>query len=242
MTRLTPRQLGRLRVEGVFLSPAHPGVRHWLAGIVQELVTRYPVDGVQLDYIRQPGIPIGYDPTSRARFALESGVDPLRFNRRPWSERTRLESQWASFQEDQVTAIVREVRDSLNATRPGLPLSAAVLADTTVAWTRNRQAWSLWVREGLLDRAFLMCYAPLLETVLAQLNEVSAQIGVDRLVPGIAMYNAPLATAATKIKAARALGFPTIALYSYDSLYERPGLWERLRAFLTAHDPSEVHP
>jgi uncharacterized lipoprotein YddW (UPF0748 family) len=242
MTRLTPRQRGRLHVEGVFLSPAHPGVRHWLAGIVQELVRRYPVDGVQLDYIRQPGIPIGYDPTSRARFALESGVDPLRFNRRPWSERTRLESQWASFQEDQVTAIVREVRDSLNATRPGLPLSAAVLADTTVAWTRNRQAWSLWVREGLLDRAFLMCYAPMLETVLTQLNEVSAQIGVDRLVPGIAMYNAPLATAATKIKAARALGFPTIALYSYDSLYERPGLWERLRAFLTAHDPSEVHP
>ena len=242
MTRLTPRQQSRLKVEGVFLSPAHPGVRRWLARIVQEIVTRYPVDGVQLDYIRQPGIPIGYDPTSRARFALEAGVDPIRINRRPPAERARLESQWAAFQEDQVTAIVREVRDTLNATRPGLPLSAAVLADTSVAWTRNRQAWSLWVREGLLDRAFLMCYAPLLETVLAQLNEVSAQIGVDHLVPGIAMYNAPLSTAATKIKAARALGFPTIALYSYDSLYERPGLWERLRAFLTAHDPSEVHP
>jgi uncharacterized lipoprotein YddW (UPF0748 family) len=242
MTRLTPRQRGRLKVEGVFLSPTHPGVHHWLASIVKEIVTRYPVDGVQLDYIRQPGIPIGYDPTSRARFALEQGVDPRTFSHRPPAERARLDALWAAFQQEQVTAIVREVRDSLTATRPGLPLSAAVLADTSVAWRKNRQTWSLWVRDGLLDRAFLMCYAPLLATVLEQLTAVSSQIGVDRIVPGIAMYNTPLSTAATKIKAARALGFHTIALYSYDSLFERPGQWERLGAFLTEHDPSEVQP
>ena len=242
MTRLTPRQRARLRVEGVFLSPTNPGVRRWLARIVQEIISRYPVDGVQLDYIRQPGIAIGFDPTSRARFALEHGVDPILFKRQPRAERSRLESLWTAFQQDQVTAIVREVRDSLTATRPGLPLSAAVLADTSVAWRHNLQPWSRWVREGLLDRAFLMCYAPTLATVLGQLTALSGQLGVDRIVPGIAMYNTPLSTAATKIKAARALGFPTIALYSYDSLYERPGQWERLGAFLTEHDPSEVHP
>lgn len=242
MTRLTPRQLARLRVEGVFLSPTHPGVRLWLARIVQEIVRRYPVDGVQLDYIRQPGIPIGFDPTTRARFALEQGVDPLMFRREPAWKRPRLDSLWAAFQQDQVTAIVRTVRDSLHAVRPGLPLSAAVLADTSVAWARNRQPWSRWVRDGLLERAYLMCYAPTLSTVLGQLTELSAQLGVQHIVPGIAMYNTPLATAATKIKAARALGYPTIALYSYDSLFERPGQWERLGAFLTEHDPSEVHP
>ena len=242
MTRLTPSQRERLHVEGVFLSPAHPGVRLWLARIVQEIVTRYPVDGVQLDYIRQPSVAIGFDPTSRARFALESGVDPLLFDRHPAAERARLESAWAAFQLAQVTAIVREVRDSLTVSRSGVSLSAAVVADTSTARDRNRQPWSSWVREGLLDRAFLMCYAPLVQTVLGQLTTVSSQIGVDRIVPGIAMYNTPLSTAAVKIKAARAFGFTRIALYSYDSLYERPGLWERLRAFLTAHDPSEVHP
>ena len=242
MARLTPRQLARLRVEGVFLSPAHPGVSRWVARIVQELVTRYPVDGVQLDYIRQPSVPIGYDPTTRARFALESGMDPFPRRRRPAAERAKVEERWGAFQQAQVTAIVREVRDSLRVSHPDMPLTAAVLADTTVAWNRNRQPWSQWVREGLLDRAFLMCYAPLTETVLSQLNTLSSQVGVERLVPGIAMYNTPLSTAATKIKAARALGFPSIALYSYDSLYERPGLWERLRFFLTAQDLSEVHP
>ncbi len=242
MTRLTPRQRERMRVEGVFVSPAHPGVRKWIAEIVQEVVSRYPVDGVHLDYVRQPAVAIGFDPTSRARFALESGVDPLRIARRPAPERARLDSAWAAFQLEQVTAIVRGVRDSLAVTRPGLPLSAAVVADSTTAWNLKRQPWSRWVRDGLLDRAFLMCYAPSVQTVLGELTAVSRQLGVDRLVPGIAMYNTSLSTAAVKIKAARALGFPAVALYSYDSLYERPGQWERLRSFLIARDLLEVHP
>lgn len=242
MTRLTARQREKLHVEGVFLSPAHPGVRLWLAQNVKELVSRYPVDGVHLDYIRQPGIAIGNDPTSRARFALESGFDPMMIRRRPWAERAALDSTWTAFQQEQVTAIVREVRDSLEAVRPGMPLSAAVLADTTEALRARKQPWLRWLRDGLLDRAFLMCYAPAVPTVLAQLTAVNGASSSGQIVPGIAMYNTPLSTAAVKLKAARALGFPSVALYSYDSLYERPGLWERLRSFLAERDPSEVHP
>jgi uncharacterized lipoprotein YddW (UPF0748 family) len=226
----------------VFLSPAHPGVRRWIADNVRELVTRYPVDGVHLDYIRQPAVAIGYDPTSRARFAMESGVDPLMFGRAPRAERARLDSSWAAFQMDQVTEIVRGVRDVLNEVRPGLPLSAAVVADTLTALTVKHQPWSRWVRDGLLDRAYLMCYAPSVPTVLHELALLREQLGVDRLVPGIAMYNTPLSTAAAKIKAARALGFPLVALYSYDSLFQRSGQWERLRSFLDDADPAEVHP
>jgi uncharacterized lipoprotein YddW (UPF0748 family) len=242
MTRMTPRQRDRMKVEGVFLSPAHPGVRSWIAGTVREIATRYPVDGIHLDYIRNPTVAIGYDPTSRARFAMETGVDPVMFSRQPASERARLESKWAEFQLAQVTAIVREVRDTLSIVRPSLPLSAAVVADSLTAYKLKRQPWSRWVRDGLLDRAYLMCYAPSVQVVLQQLTQLIDQVGADRLVPGIAMYNAPLSSAAAKIKAAKAMGFPAVALYSYDSLYQRPGQWERLRSFLDPRDLSEVSP
>lgn len=242
MTRLSPRQRERLQVEGVFLSPAHPAVRTWIAKTVREIATRYPVDGIHLDYIRNPTVAIGFDPTSRARFALESGVDPIMFHRQPASERVRLDSAWTAFQLEQVTAIVREVRDTLSIVRPGLPLSAAVVPDSLTAWKLKRQPWSRWVRDGLLDRAYLMCYAPGVQAVLQQLSSLRGQVGVDRLVPGIAMYNAPLSSAASKIKAAKAMGFPAVALYSYDSLYQRPGQWERLRSYLAERDLSEVHP
>lgn len=230
MSRLTARERQRLRVEGVFLSPSHPAVRSWVANVAREIASRYDVDGIHLDYIRQPGVPVGFDPTSRAQFALQAGADPLAFDRLPAGERARMDSAWAAFQQAQVTAMVREVRDSLNAVRPGLPLSAAVLADTLAAARTNRQAWSAWLREGLLDRAFPMCYAPPVQTVLSQLAAMSEQVGTERIVPGIAVYNTPPATAAAKIKGARALGFPAIALYSYDSLWERSDRWSRLLA------------
>ena len=242
MTRLTPLAMRRLHVEGVFLSPSHPGVRQWIAQVVKEIVTRYPVDGVHLDYIRQPGIEIGYDQTSRARFALEAGVDPITFHGLPPAERARMDSAWATFQEAQVTAIVRAVRETLEAVRPGIPLSAAVLADTLTALRRNHQAWVEWLRDGLIDRAFTMCYAPLVQTVVEQLAAMSAGVGVAQVVPGIAIYNTSPSIAAAKIRGARELGFPAVALYSYDSLFEREGLWSQLHSYLTGPRTLEDHP
>lgn len=248
MTRLTPAEREELMVEGVFLSPGHPNVRHWIAGIAREIASRYPVDGIHLDYIRQPSVLIGFDPTTRARFALEHGADPDPanprdpFHRLPPEERAAMNAAWADFQGEQVTAIVREVRDSLDAVRTGIVLSAAVLADSLTAARRNRQEWSRWVRDGLLDRAFVMCYAPVVQTVLRQLSAMASWAGAARVVPGIAVYNTSPATAAAKIKGAHALGFPAVALYSYDSLWERDGLWARLHDFLNGPSTLEARP
>ena len=242
MTALSARARERLRVEGVFLSPAHPGVRTHLARVAKEIASRYPVDGIHLDYIRQPSVAIGFDPTSRARFAILYGADPLFLHRLPARERASMDSAWTVFQQDQVTAIVREVRDSLRTVRPNLMLSAAVLADTVTAQNRNKQLWNRWLREGLLDRAFAMCYAPSVQTVMSQLLAMSTQVGVERLVPGIAVYNTAPSIAAAKIKGARALGYSAIALYSYDSLYEQADLWTRLKGYLADPDALEDRP
>jgi uncharacterized lipoprotein YddW (UPF0748 family) len=248
MSHLTARAIARLRVEGVFLSPGNPGVRHWLAAIAAELAHRYPVDGIHLDYIRQPGVALAFDPSTRAAFALAHGADPdpalpsAPFHRLPANQRAAMDSAWTAFQREQVTEIVREVRDSIAAIRPGLPLSAAVLADTLAALRSNRQSWVAWLREGLLDRAFAMCYAPEVQKVMSQLTAMSNGGSRARIVPGIAVYNTPLSTAATKIKGARALGFAEVALYSYDSLWGREGQWPRLHAFLNGPASLEVHP
>ena len=46
--------------EGWFLDPAHPAVRTELRRFVLELASRYPIDGIHLDYIRYPA---GWAPT-----------------------------------------------------------------------------------------------------------------------------------------------------------------------------------
>jgi hypothetical protein len=79
-----------------------------------------------------------------------------------------------------------------------------------------------------MDRAYPMCYSPEVQTVMDQLLGYRAE-GLDgRIVPGIAVYNAPASWAALKILGARALGFARLALYSYDSLFSGPGRWSEL--------------
>ena len=243
MSRLSTARRRRLGVEGVFLTAAHPGVRTWVARIAQEIARRYQVDGIHLDYIRQPRVPVGYDPQTRATFAARTGVDPERLDARPRAERAALDSIWRAFQQEQITAVVREVRDSLATLRPGITLSAAVIADTVSARTVNAQVWMDWLREGLLDRAFPMCYAPPVQSVLDQMVACAAGFGLSgRVVPGIAVYNTSPTLAAAKILGARALGFPCLALYSYDALEERPGYWASLRAHLIPAGPTGGRP
>jgi uncharacterized lipoprotein YddW (UPF0748 family) len=235
MSDVSAAQRARLGVEGVFLAPGHPAVRTWMARVAGEVAARYPVDGVHLDYIRQPGVDTGYDPTTRARFAMAHGADPARFAGLPPAERARLDSLWRAFQAEQVTAAVREVRDTLARARPGLALTAAVLADTGAARGPYAQPWGDWLEARLLDRVFVMCYAPEVQTVLDQLVGLAGRHGLtERVVPGIAVYNTSPSLAAAKLKGARTLGFPALALYSYDSLTARPGYWPRLRDGLAA--------
>ena len=244
MTRMSLAERRRLGVEGVYLSPARPAVRAWIASIAQEIAVRYPVDGIHLDYIREPGTFVGLDADARARFAFEHGADPARFQFEAPARRAALDSAWIAFQRAQVTGIVREVRDSLAVARPGLALSVAVLADTVSAEQRHAQDWRAWVRAGLVDRVFVMCYAPEVQTVLGQMLAYASGLGTGRVVPGIAVFNSSAADAAAKIKGALALGYRTLALYSYDSLDERPGYWDALAGFLglrpAAPAPAEV--
>lgn len=233
LSQLRDQDFKRLAIEGVFLSPAHPRVREWLASIAREIATRYPVAGIHLDYIRQPKAAVGFDPTTRARFAMETGVDPARFDRVPAADRARVSARWADFQRRQVTDVVTCIRDTLRRTRP-VVLSAAVIADTITAQRANAQYWQDWVRDSVLDRVYLMCYAPSVQTVMNQLVATSRQLGAtDRVVPGIAVFNTTAITAAHKIQGARALGFPLIALYSYDSLFSGAAGWAPLRDKIT---------
>ncbi|MBD3161079.1 MAG: family 10 glycosylhydrolase [Candidatus Eisenbacteria bacterium] len=67
---LPARERRRLGLEGIYLDPAHPRVIPYLRGVVRELVWRYRLDGLHLDYIRTPHASAGGDSTHAGRVSL----------------------------------------------------------------------------------------------------------------------------------------------------------------------------
>ncbi|HEY7729127.1 MAG TPA: family 10 glycosylhydrolase [Candidatus Eisenbacteria bacterium] len=239
LVEMVPQEFEAERMEGMYLAPGNPEVRRHLRDIVREIVDRYAVDGIHLDYIRYPEPGVGYDAATRTGFMREFGIDPAQFEQ-PDSALIDLvapegiqdlRGKWEEWKRAQITALVRDIRNDLDLIRPGIKLTAAVIADQAAALGRYGQDWPSWLREGILDAVIAMAYSPSTPIVVRQL-EAARAIPTDRHVyAGIAIYNEGARDAAEKIRRARALGVDGIALFSYDRLQESTSYARSIRSW-----------
>jgi uncharacterized lipoprotein YddW (UPF0748 family) len=240
LVEMVPEEFQEEQVEGMYLAPGNPEVRRHLRDVVREIVTHYHVDGIHLDYVRNPEPDVGFDPGTRTAFMREFAVDPRAFAGTPDSALAArigdegiadLRARWMQWQRDQVTAFVRDVRNDLDLINPHLKLTAAVIADQTAALNRYLQDWPRWLREGIIDAAIPMAYSPNTTTVVRQLAAARAISTEHHIYAGIAIYNEGARDAADKIRRARSMGFDGIALFSFDGLAARTGYARALKTW-----------
>ena len=219
--------------EGLFLSPALPAVRDWVADIVQELMA-YDIDGIHLDYIRYGGARLGFHPEARARFRESYDLDPLDLYGESAVGMSRVEqdslaSLWMRWRCDQVTETVREIRRRIQAEDPDIRLSAAVKPARRQAAEDYGQDWKQWIDEGLVDVVALMAYSSKSDVVARQMKEARHVVRPGALFAGLAMYTQPADSAVRKIEMVRRIGVDGIALFSYNSVVADPGYLEAIR-------------
>ena len=153
-------------LDGLFVDPALPDVRAWLAGVCLEIAMRYPVDGIQLDFIRYPGTWWGLpEREESSMFSLPESeelrwMELVRYPTLPFSERYKVWHFWRlnAEREASVYEAVRAVSDTLRS-HPAtscLRLSAAVWANPPAAGFRVAQSWWRW--EGAVDYLAVMSY------------------------------------------------------------------------------------
>lgn len=155
-----------LELGGYFLDPANPQVQTFLTKLADEIVTRYDVDGFQLDYIRYPAsFPAdrfsyrkttwGYTDVARAAFKTQYGVDPVDIDPKN-PEFDTLWKAWNDYKVAQVNNFVRKVTQDIRQKRPGVQISAAVFPDENSALALKHQDWRAWAKNGWVD-----FYAPM---------------------------------------------------------------------------------
>ncbi|MHC5938665.1 glycoside hydrolase family 10 protein [Nostoc sp.] len=205
-----------------FLDPANPEVRQYLLKLFDEIVTRYNVDGLQLDYIRYPfqdpsaGRTYGYGKAARAQFQQLTGVDPINIS----PSQPELWQKWTIFRTAQVDSFVAQVSQELRQKRPNLILSVAVFPLPELERIQKiQQNWETWARRGDVDLIVPMTYA--LDTSrfqrLAQPWINSKQLGATLLVPGIRLLSLPTIGAFDQLQLVRDLPVSGYALFAADN-------------------------
>ncbi len=216
---------GRLfdHTKKVFLDPANPEVRRYLMRLLDEIATRYQVDGIQLDYIRysfqDPSVnqTYGYGLAARQQFQALTGVDPVKVNP---SDR-QLWQRWTDFRIRQIDNFVTTVSQRLRLQRPKLILSAAVFPlPRQERLQKLQQNWESWAIQGDIDLVVPMTYA--LDTNgfqnLAQPVLTQSTLNSALIVPGIRLLNLPDIVAVDQIQLLRDLPTGGFALFAMENL------------------------
>lgn len=205
-----------------FFDPANPEVRQYLLKLYEEIVTKYNVDGLQLDYIRYPfqdpsaGRTYGYGKAARAQFQKLTGVDPVNIS----PSQADLWQKWTTFRTEQVDSFVAQVSQQLRQKQPNLILSVAVFPLPEIERIQKiQQNWETWARRGDVDLIVPMTYA--LDTSrfqrLAQPWIASKQLGATLLVPGIRLLSLPTIGAFDQLQLVRDLPVSGYALFAAEN-------------------------
>lgn len=205
-----------------FFDPANPEVRQYLLKLYEEIVTRYDVDGLHLDYIRYPfqdplaDRTYGYGKAARAQFQQLTGVDPINIS----PSQAELWQKWTTFRTEQVDSFVAQASQQLRKKRPNLILSVAVFPlPQQERIQKIQQNWETWARRGDVDLIVPMTYA--LDTPrfqrLAQPWIASKQLGATLLVPGIRLLSLPTVGAFDQLQLVRDLPVSGYALFAAEN-------------------------
>jgi len=234
----SPDYIGRLsryigerseEVEGLYLSPIPPTSADYTVDVIRDIVSRYPIDGVHLDYIRYPSEDFDYSRAALDAFRASLRDDLQDVERRRYDARLAAEPliytqafpvRWRAFRQDRLTRLVTRIRTTVKQLRPAAVVSAAVIPDPAESIERRLQDWRGWLDAGLLDVVCPMAYTPDPALFSAQIARVRETVGPARVWAGIGAFRLTPAQTAHNVRQARNIGVAGVALFSYDSLIE----------------------
>jgi uncharacterized lipoprotein YddW (UPF0748 family) len=208
-----------------------PAAVDHVAGLVDEIVSAYAVDGVHLDYVRYPSPDFDYSRAALTAFRMHidrelSPADRLRYGVRDMADLVgatdAFPARWADFRRSRLNTLVMRVRTVVKTRRPGATFSAAVYPDPAEAASSRLQDWRMWLDNRLIDVVCPMAYTPDASVFATQIASVRQLAGEAPVWAGIGAYRLSSTQTVANIETARRLGAAGIVLFSYDSLVRPP--------------------
>ena len=212
-------------VEGLYTSPSSPEVKQRVYAVAMDLVERYEIDGIHLDYIRYPSGDFDYSRGALERFRrwIDGRItDDQRAEFVSASERNPLAfveafpEPWAEFRRGQITDLVERIYVGVKRRRPEVLVSAAVFPDARESFLHRYQDWEGWLRRGIIDVVAPMAYNPDDGLFEVAISSAAGVVGPERVWAGVGVHLTTYEGTLSKIEIARRLGVRGFLLFSYD--------------------------
>ncbi len=232
-------------IEGIYADPADPEYRQLMTDVVSELLQRYSLSGIHLDFIRYPGSRYGFGGLAAQKFKKQWGfapcwlpdkIDPEKLP--AWLDGGMSQVErllvtgnliWAEMRAGEVTEMVRVIRRVIDKTAPGLILSAAVDPDYLTAYLDKGQDWQLWAGEGLINELYPMTYFGGRDRVERQLTIIRKMPEAKKikLWAGLGAYIKESEEIGREAAIAQHIGYNGVSLFSLGHLLKKKRGWQQ---------------
>ncbi|MEO1591629.1 MAG: family 10 glycosylhydrolase [Cyanobacteria bacterium J06632_22] len=197
-----------------WLNPVHPEVQQFLTDLIAEVVTRYPVDGIQLD--DHFGLPIafGYDPYTVAQYRASHNDTP------PPTDPNNAE--WVAWRAGHITALMAKISQAVKQAN-----SAAIVSVSpnppAFAYRKYLQDWRTWVDQDLVDEVVVQVYRSDLDVLNNDLYNSGFYDLRKRLPVAIGLYTGPFSQAksierlAEEIALVQTAGYQGVSMFCWET-------------------------
>lgn len=201
-----------------FLNPADPRNQEQELNIAREIVEKYDIDGIHLDYIRYPDEPhfnFDYGDVSRREFEKAAHGQVVNWPADVYSG--VLKTQYEDWERSNISSLVQGVYSQTKKLKPRVQVSAAVWRAHRYYRAKIKQDWPLWAENRWLDFVVPMDYTT---DDTRFYNDVRSQVGAAGgrvlVVAGIGSYKHETPDATLRqIQIAREEGADGYALFDY---------------------------
>ncbi|MEM9484018.1 MAG: glycoside hydrolase family 10 protein [Cyanobacteria bacterium P01_F01_bin.116] len=199
----------------VWLNPYRPEVQQFITHMLLELISRYDVDGIQVDDHFILPVEFGYDSYTRSLYKQETGKDVPNDPHNP---------TWVKWRADKLTAFVKTLNADLKARRRDIIFSVAP-NPYDFAYKGQLQDWLAWVRQGLADELIVQIYRNDMNAFRQQLHTPSIRETQQKIptaagiLTGLRNTPVPIRFIESKVRAARRSGLG-MSFFFYESLWE----------------------
>ncbi len=202
-----------------WLNPFHPEVQDFFLRLIDDLMSRYEVDGFQID--DHFGLPVtfGYDPFTTQLYRAETGrLVPNDCQ----------DAQWMRWRADKITQFVQQVCQTVKQRKPKAVFSVSP-NPPEFSYTKFLQDWPQWLKLTTVDEVLIQTYRWNVPAFVNELRKPSVQalkaevpisIGV---LSGLKNRPMPLPILKQQCQAVRANGYAGMAFFFYETLWQTSG-------------------